>query len=157
MHDGILSVRVQNTTIKFVSDIAMPLGRTTFQARGPICLRPHSDRMSLYMSHFAEAAATSRICNSINIVRVRSGLTVFIFWVKLEWMPSIWLLVRLCANIHLRYLQNYLRHLIVWALYLNIGNTCHWHTTYFSRRHDLKTHVFLHIFKFQCKTSATSS
>lgn len=55
-------------------------------------VRDHTAIACHYMSHFAEAAATSRICNSINIVRVRSGLTVFIFFGS-NWNGCQWRMV----------------------------------------------------------------
>lgn len=131
MHDGILAVRVQNTTIKFAFAILRCRWVERHFERAGQFVRDHTAIACHYMSHFAEAAAaTSRICNSINIVRVRSGLTVFIF--GSNWNGCQWHMVTrppMCKYIyllHLRYSQNYLRHLIVWAVYLNIENTCHW-------------------------------
>lgn len=124
-------------------------------------VRDHTAIACHYMSHFAEAAATSRM-QQHKYRACAFRLDSFYFWVKLEWMPMVYVYssAYMCKYIYLlrlRYGKIIYDILIVWAFYLNIGNTCHWRFyTYFSRRRVGNEHIFLHILKFQWETSAKS-
>lgn len=151
MHDGILAVRVQNTTIKFAFAILRCRWvERHFKRGGPICSRPHSDRMSLYESFRGGRRRNKpHICNSINIVRVRSGLTVFYFlFLGQTGMDAngIWVLVRLYVQIHLfatfaTFAKLFTTFDRLSVIFEYTRNTCQCRF-YFSRRRDEQTHIF---------------